>query len=53
MSGKQSTHAKGQENMTHTEENGQSIETNPEVMQMLEWAEKDIEIAFPNRVPYI
>lgn len=39
------THAKRPQNMTHTEENNQSIETNPGLIQMLEGAEKDIKMA--------
>lgn len=38
-------HTKKQKNMTHNEENNQSIETNPEPTQMLESEDEDIMIA--------
>lgn len=42
-SGIQYRHAKKQENTTHNEEKNQSIEINPELTQMLELANKNLE----------
>lgn len=39
---------KKQENMTQTQERRKSTETEPEVIQMLEWADKDSEAAIMN-----